>query len=551
MPTRRSPWLALLLAAAILPLGTARPAAAQDAPAPPAAPAAAPPRPFVRRTVRIPLADGGALAADVHAPADDVRRPAILVQTPYGRERFAPALVLDDPDGYAFVVVDVRGRHGSRDVPTKPGYDVRRRDGFDTVEWVAAQPFCDGRVGTWGASALGQQQFRTAEAAPPHLRCMVPIVSAFGWRYGSFHPGGVLREEYARTIDRLGFGAGGLIREHPLDDVAWRFLARAPAPERIAVPTLWIGGWYDLHADEMPADFATLVARGAPEARDAHRLLMGPWTHHLTTSFATGAAGAYDAATYGVARAATAAWFAHHLKGVATPPTPRVRWAVLGTDRWESGDAWPPPTTPTTLFLAPGGVLADAPPAATAAPPATVVLRHDPARPVPTVGGANLDPALPSGPRDQRAGVLDHPGVVAFATAARTTPLAIRGAVRARLSVVLAGDAAALDADLHVRLVDVAPDGAALLLADATRRVSLRDGFTRRAPVAAGTPYDVEVVLPDLAADIVAGHRLVVVVAGSNAPRYEVSPVPVTVTLRLAADGSRVELPVVPTTSPR
>ncbi|MBL9087667.1 MAG: hypothetical protein JNM10_11055, partial [Planctomycetia bacterium] len=74
---------------------------------------------------------------------------------------------------------------------------------------------------------------------------------------------------------------------------------------------------------------------------------------------------------------------------------------------------------------------------------------------------------------------------------------------------------------------------------------------TRRAPVAAGTPYDVEVVLPDLAADVVAGHRLVVVVAGSNAPRYEVSPVPVTVTLRLAADGSRVELPVVPTTSPR
>ncbi len=138
---------------------------------------------------------------------------------------------------------------------------------------------------------------------------MVPIVSAFGWRYGSFHPGGVLREEYVRTIDRLGFGAGGLIREHPLDDVAWRFVARAAAPERVAVPTLMIGGWYDLHAGEMPADFARLVAESAPDVRGAHRLLMGPWTHHLTTSFAAGAAGAYDAATYGVARAETAAWF--------------------------------------------------------------------------------------------------------------------------------------------------------------------------------------------------------------------------------------------------
>ena len=549
MPTRRSPWLALVLGMAILPLGTARPAAAQDASAPPApaAPPAAPPRPFVRRTVRIPLSDGGALAADVHAPADEVRRPVVLVQTPYGRERFAPTLVLDEPDGYAFVVVDVRGRHGSRDVAPRPGYDVRRRDGFDTVEWVAAQPFCDGNIGTWGASALGQQQFRTAEAAPPHLRCMVPIVSAFGWRYASFHPGGVLRDEYARTIDRLGFGAGGLIREHPLDDVAWRFLARAPSPERIAVPTLMIGGWYDLHADEMPADFARLVAESAPDVRGEHRLLMGPWTHHLTTSFAAGAAGAYDAATYGVARAATAAWFARHLKRVATPPTPRVRWAVLGTERWESGDAWPPATTPATFFLGTDGALADAPPPAAT----SVAFRHDPARPVPTVGGANLDPTLPSGPRDQRAGVLDHPGVVAFSTPPLAAPLAVRGAARARLVVSLAGDAAPLDADVHVRLIDVAPDGVATLLADATRRVSLRDGFARRSPVAAGPSYDVEVVLPDLAADVVAGHRLVVALAGSNAPRYEVSPVPVTITLRLSRDGSRIELPVAAPTTPR
>ena len=525
------------------------------APAPVAPPRAAAAG-LVRRTVSIPLSDGGALAADVHAPADDVRRPAIVVQTPYGRERFAPTVVLDDPDGYAFVVVDVRGRGGSRGVPTKPGFDVRRRDGFDTVEWVAAQPFCDGRVGTWGPSALGQQQFRTAEAAPPHLRCAVPVVSAFGWRHGSFHPGGVLRDEYARTIDRLGFGAGGLIREHPLDDVAWRLLARAPAPERIAVPVLMIGGWYDLHAAEMPADFAELVARSAPAVRDAHRLLMGPWTHHLTTSFAAGEAGAWDAATFGVAKAAVAAWFDQHLRGRDVPPTPRVRYAVLGaglgetgrweTGRWESGDAWPPPTTTATRFLARDGALAATAPADAT----TVAFRHDPARPVPTVGGANLDPSLRSGPRDQRAGVLDHPGVVAFTTEPLVAPLALRGAVRARLHVTLAGDAPSLDADLHVRLADVGPDGAAVLLADGARRVSSREGFARRAPVAAGVPYEVEVLLPDLAADVVAGHRLLVAVAGSNAPRYEVAPVPVTVTLTLSATGSRLELPIA-TTTPR
>jgi len=528
----------------------ARRAAAQDA-APERTPG--PQAALVRRAVRIPLADGGALAADVLAPADDARRPAIVVQTPYGREHFRPDAVLDDVDGYAFVVVDVRGRHGSRDVPTRPGYDVRRRDGFDTVEWVAAQPFCDGHVGTWGPSALGQQQFRTAEAAPPHLRCAVPIVSGFGWRYGTFHPGGVLREEYARTIDRLGFGAGGLIREHPLDDVAWKFVARAAAPERVAVPTLMIGGWYDLHGDELPADFATLVARSAPAVRDAHRLLIGPWTHHFTASSSDAATAAHDAATVGVARAAVAAWFGRWLRGVAAPPTPRVRYAVLGTDRWETADAWPPASAPTTLFLAPDGALVDAPPStATSAAPfavTSVAFPHDPAAPVPTVGGANLDPALPSGPRDQRRGVLDHPGVVAFATAPRTTPLALRGAVRATLVVaVTASDPASptpLDADVHVRLCDVAPDGTATLLADAARRMSLRGSFASRQPVVAGAAYDVELVFPDLAADVAAGHHLLVAVAGSNAPRYEVSPTPVRVELRLGGPaGSRVVLPV-------
>ena len=221
---------------------------------------------------------------------------------------------------------------------------------------------------------------------------------------------------------------------------------------------------------------------------------------------------------------------------------------MLGTDRWETADAWPPAGgSAATLFLAPDGGLVDAGPA-----PDVVAFRHDPKAPVPTVGGANLDPALASGPRDQRTGVLDHPGVIAFRSLPRATTLALRGAVRATLVVALTPDgpasAAPLDADVHVRLCDVAPDGTATLLADAARRVSLRGSFASRQPVVAGAAYDVEVVLPDLAADVLPGHRLLVAVAGSNAPRYEVAPAPVRVELRLGGPaGSRVVFPVLPT----
>ncbi len=538
--------------------GAPAPAAPEPPPPPPAPPTSPSPPPAVpaiglptadeRLEATIPMRDGAALAATVWKPKGDGRWPAVLVQTPYGKDRMGPRAVMDE-GGYAYVIVDTRGRGSSKDARTKPGYGQRRDDGYDCVEWVAAQPWCDGKVGTWGASALGQQQFRTAEARPPHLVCCVPLVSGLGWRYPTFHPGGVLREEYVAVLDRLGFGTGALIRGHPLDDAAWRLVDRASAPGRIDVPVLMIGGWFDLHPDEMVDDFRTLCASGGPAARAEHRLLIGPWTHHVSASYANDAGELPYRETVAVLRTAVRRWFDRWLRGVETPATPRVTWFALGADVWRSGPEWPPSTDPSwnrRYFVSTQGRLRTPPGPATSPPfEAAYPLVHDPAHPVPTLGGANLDPALPAGPHDQRVGVLDRPDVVFLVSDPRTHPLRVEGRASASLDVTvepLAGapPVARLDADVHVRLCDVFPDGRVMLLADAVRRLSLRGSFSRPEPVEAGTTLTVEVGLPDLAVDLLPGHRLGLAISASNAPRYEVSPVPVRLTVY---GGSWIYLP--------
>ncbi len=557
MAPPRAPLVALFLALAAA-VGR-YPATGDEGPPPPppssppqAPPAPVPPLPLAdeRLEASIPMRDGSALAATVWKPKGDGRWPVVLVQTPYGRDRMAPRAVMDG-GGYAYVVVDTRGRGDSKAAPAKPGYGQRRDDGYDAVEWAAAQPWCDGKVGTWGASALGQQQFRTAEARPPHLVCCVPLVSGLGWRYPTFHPGGVLREEYVAVLDRLGFGTGGLIRGHPLDDAAWRLVDRAAAPDRIDVPVLMIGGWFDLHPDEMVDDFRTLCASGGAAARGEHRLLVGPWTHHVSASYANDPGELPYRETASVLRVAVRRWFDRWLRGVATPPTPRVTWFALGADVWRSGETWPPVAAndraaAARFFLAGDHRLLRAPGPADAPPiDATYAIVHDPAHPVKTLGGANLDPSLPSGPHDQRAGVLDRPDVVFLASEPLAQALRVEGRVAATLDVTvdpLGGvpARAALDADVHVRLCDVFPDGRVMLLADAARRVSLRTTFSRAEPVEAGRQVTVGVVLPDLAFDLLPGHRLGLAISASNAPRYEVSPVPVRLTLH---GGSTIDLP--------
>ena len=471
--------------------------------------------------VSIPMRDGKSLAADVWLPAKPGRYPAVVVQTPYDRklQRWALEGMDDrrswDREHYAYVVADWRGFFGSRAAgPARPGQ--RGQDGFDVVEWTAAQTWSDGKVGTWGPSALGRVQLDTAAERPPHLVCCVPLVAPIGQSYDDYYEGGVYKEAHVAKLDALGFGVGTSVHDRPDPDApAWKLAKRLARPERIDVPMLFITGWFD-HATARELDtFRTLLSVGGSNARDGSRLLVGPW-HHVAIDQVQQGDLAFPAAA-GEAAREVRAFLDFHLRGVADggwAARPRVRVWRCNEEGWHGGTAWPfPAAVEATWTLHASGVIDRA---ESAIDEAARRYLDDPASPVPTVGGANLPaPGLLAGPRDQ-APLLGRDDVLVWTTAPLAAPLRLDGV--ATLSVFLACDKP--DTDLAVRLCEVLADGRTMLLGDAIQRASFRNAPVRE-PLVAGQPSRMTVTLPPLAVTFPKGARLTLILAGTNWPRFE------------------------------
>lgn len=415
------------------------------------------------------MRDGHRLGADLWLPRRDFSGPTVLVQTPYNRKIWRPPLEGE----YAWVVLDWRGFYGSKSARVeKPDFGC---DGYDAVEWIAAQAWSNGQVATWGQSALGRAQFWTAAQRPPHLLGGVPIVASAANFHGQYYSGGILRQEYVDLLDRLGFTLGRAVREHREHDDYWK---AAEAPVRIDVPMLLIGGWFDLH----PAGVIESHRR-LPDSW----LVIGPWNHHDFGKAKQGELGFPEAE--GVPKR-EAERFLRFLFGIGDWNPPRVRVYRMGEDRWRTGfDS----TGVRRVELGDGAIA------------------HDPARPVPTIGGSNLDPALGPGPRDQSA--LLARGDVHVWTA--VADVALAGAARLRFRA----DGAA---DFHARLCEVLPDGRTMLIVDGARR-------------SAGG--DVEIEFPPTAMTF---RRIRVILGGSNHPRFELAPAPA----RVRVKDAFLELPV-------
>lgn len=515
-----------------------------------------------RSELAVPMRDGRALAVDVYLPAATGRWPAVLIQTPYDRRRFVPILIaaptdalLGNPD-YAFLVADWRGFYGSAGASV-PGYD-RGLDGYDLVEWAAAQPWCIGDVGTWGGSALAVIQFRTASRRPPHLRAAVPQVGHLAESYEGYYPGGV----WQRNKNAFVAGHFGLvgIEDHPLEDGFWALVdAAAIQPESIDVPMLHVSGWYDHETAISLAGAEAIRTGGGPNARARQWVLVGPWTHGGIGALQQGQL-AYPAAEGEAARQA-AAFFDRYLRGIANgwDERPPFRTFSINDDAWRDTEAWPPSAArPQRLYLAPNAALADAP-VPDAAPPAYL---SDPANPVPTLFGAILTEGWGSkGPGDLRP-VEARTDVLTFTTPPLGRPLHLEGTPVASVTI----ECSAVDTDVAVRLTQVYPDGRSVLLVDGIRRASLRSSFSTRQLLAPATPVRVPVELPPVAVTIPAGHRLRVLVASSNFDRFDVNMQdgsslsdapgahPVTAEIRVLLDPANpswIDIPVVGASQPR
>lgn len=454
--------------------------------------------------------------------------PAIVIQTPYNKEN-ARSLWFTDDSGqplfgsrdYAFVVVDWRGFFASKDAAVE-GQQPYGQDGYDVIEWVAAQDWCNGQVGTWGVSALCVQQYRTAVEHPPHLAAAVPIFCQMNTTYWQYYPGGVLRQEYYDFMKAY-YGGGDIVKRHPYYDTVWRTVERGLSAADIAVPMLLVSGWWDLYDTGTLDDFRALRANSDSLVRQQHRLLVGPWCH-----FAAGGESVagrpldeqelkyYDADK--LIQADSQAFFDRHLRGIASPADDwqPARWLVGGTRQPEDGTSWPPAGTVVRAFYPTGGgSLIEQVPLAT-----ILDFPYDPDNPSPSVGGSTLLPSLKHGPRLQDE-VLARTDALGFVSNPLAQPLRLRGKVKMQLRVKTSG----ADSDFAVRLTDVDEDGGHLLIGEGIGRLKLRSGYDAPVGVQPGQPYDLIVTLTnELAYDLPAGHRLGIIVSSSNYPRFARNP---------------------------
>jgi putative CocE/NonD family hydrolase len=536
----------------------------------------------VQRDLTLAVRDGVHLAADVYRPEGDGPFPTLIFRIRGGRSAaFITGLLLVNPleavrRGYAVVIQEVRGRAGS-EARWHP-FVHERDDGEDCLNWVLEQPWCDGRLGSYGTAYSAVTALSMAALGRDELKALVLLGTGAdyhdGWVYtnGAFELGwniywaymtlsetimrldiddqerAALRREYAQAIiDAHGVAARLPITDHPLlqrcgevqyhewlehpdyDDY-WQSFDVLEDVERLSVPVLSLVGWHDNFLKSHLDLYRSMSERAAEPGRAHHRLLIGPWEHaNYVNPFTTSRTGAVQfgpSAACGVAVSGPLLldWFDRWIKGEPTGPAGGVRYWQLGSDEWREAPIWPPAHEPRRLYLHSCGSansrLGDGVLSATAPggdePPDSYV--YDPLNPVPTVGGKTLMPTIMLAGIEDQTTVEERADVLCYSSPVLTVQLELAGPVSVELWAV----SSAVDTDFTAKLVDVAPGGFAANLADGIVRARYRESTKRRSPpLSPGQPVRLQIDLWDLAHTFKPGHRVRLEVSSSNFPRFD------------------------------
>jgi putative CocE/NonD family hydrolase len=511
--------------------------------------------PKVRRQfdTRIPMRDGVRLSADVWFPPDSGRYPALLIRTPYlktrGLFKFPEHGAFFASRGYVLVVQDVRGRGDSEGEYNF--YLTDADDGYDTVEWMATQPWCNGRVGMLGFSYLGEVQWLAARARPPHLVCIAPTASGaldgifnylggavvMGWAIpwlnlvsGRIYQGDnvtgtdwdqVFQHRPLLTMDEA-FGRRipfyRAFMERPDWDPHWKKLHFGPEVYRsLDIPALHVTGWFD--GDQPTAMHRWRGMTAHSPSREQQYLLAGPWTHNDTFLGGKIKLGDMDFSSDSVVdnKALHLAFFDHYLKR-ATPKFdfPRARIYVTGLNQWRSFDQYPPADARfRPLYLHSGGRANSATgdgrlswQSASDEPPDGYTF--DPRNPVPSkLNGEDL-------PLDHRP-IERRDDVLVYTSDPLADPLEVIG--RSHVELFAASDAR--DTDFTAKILDVYPDGRAVKLGTLPTgviRARYRNGLERPELLTPGKPEKFRIELFDFAHAFLRGHRVRIEISSSAYP---------------------------------
>jgi uncharacterized protein len=520
------------------------------------------------RNVMVSMRDGVTLRADVYRPDVAGRFPVLLQRTPYDKNGGVSFGLRAAAQGYVVIIEDVRGRYASEGdwYPFKN----EQRDGYDSVEWAAALPYSNGKVGMFGGSYVGATQMLAAIAKPPHLAGICPVVTASnyhdGWTYqsGAFEqwfneswtsslaPDTVNREA-AKHINALnGIWVQPLADyslfnfqeseslstsksivapyfldwlDHPDYDDYWKRVSIEEHFSDITVPALHIAAWYDIFLGGSLRNYLGIKAHGGSEEARRNQKLWVMVGGHAGTGRRIGDLDFGDAAKVDP-DTVTLHWYDYLFKGAQNEfaTGKPVRIFVLGANQWREEDGWPLARATNTNYylhsagkansLRGNGALSTTAPRSESADGYV----YDPAKPVPTTGGPLCCDALhlEPGPRDQRS-VEARDDVLVYSTSPLSQDLEVTGPIR----VELYGESSAVDTDFTAKLIDVWPNGFAQNLTEGIVRARYRDSMETPALMSPGQIYKLGIDLWSTSNLFRKGHSIRLEISSSNFPRFD------------------------------
>ena len=534
----------------------------------------------------VTMRDGTRLATDVFRPDAPGRFPVLINRGPYGKDDYVAS-----PDhsvwffpthGYVVLSQDCRARFESEGDYYNPLFQ-EVRDGYDTVEWAARQPWSNGRVGTTGQSYLGATQYTLAtnNPLPPQLQAMAPVSASSDFHQSwVYHTGGAMEwgwmVPYAihkgrNTLERLGrsdllaqmddyvlepgnFGRplkDEWFRHLPLKDWIGRLQETAPyfreyfeqeldGPywwqlnllrnlEGIKIPLFHVSSWYDIFLEGALNAYRAVTDRGGSEtARRNQKLLVGPWAHIRPYTRAT----SVDTGDIDFGPEAQIElhdhlrrWFDYWLKDIDTGimDEPPVYIFVMGDNRWRHENEWPLARTHYTRYYLHSDGSAN-----TRSGDGTLSTAPPGAEPPDRYVYDPADPAptlrgntlmIPHGVADQRS-TEDRGDVLVYTSDPLEHDLELTGPIKVQLFAA----SSAVDTDFTAKLVDVRPDGYAQNIQDGIIRARYRSSARQPSFITPGQVYEYTIDLWATSQVFKAGHRLRVEISSSNFPRFDRNP---------------------------
>jgi len=523
----------------------------------------------IERHKAIPMRDGVILYADIYMPTIPGKYPTIITRTPYGSQRDGVhnTMMKFAQQGYIVIVQDVRGRYESEG-KWEPFRD-EANDGYDTIEWAAAQPFSNGKIGTQGGSYLGHNQWQAASLAPPHLTAAFPALAStniyanwismggafrlsfnYGWGVVRM-PNRIMLPQYWHTEayapEELKYenvlmhlplqdgdrqSAGSVVPhyrdwiKHESYDEYWKSISDEERFSKIKVPVYTSGGWFDIFVMGTINGYVGMRNKGAtPEARAAARMIIGPWGHGPSQSF-----GGVDftTAAYVDQFETELSFFDLHLKNVKNglEKEKPVKLFYMGANKWRGESDWPIPGTKyQEMYLSSNGAANSTRGNGTLSniKPVKANLdrfRYDPSSPVPTTGGNNCcgTPTL-SGPRDQRP-LEQREDLLVYTSEFLTNTLTIAGPVKMKLFAATDGP----DTDWMIKLVDVYPNEMSMPVSEGILRARFREGLDKIKMLTPNQVYEYDIEMTGTANVFQPGHRIRVDITSSNFPQFDRNP---------------------------